>query len=312
MGKCLDLEFKDYEILVLPDLSFDKDSLFFASNVKIIPTGDITPPYKRDVGAEAARGEILAFLDDDAYPVKGWLTEAIKIFNEDKEIGCVCGPAITPLNDSILQKASGLVYSSHLISGNQIFRYLPKKRKDVFDFPSCNFLIRKDLFEQLGGFDKPFWPGEDTFLCLKAHNSGKKMVYDPKVLVFHHRRTLFKKHLIQIRNYAFHRGYFAKKYPKTSLCFEYFIPSIFVISFMIGGVVSLFSSFIKTIYLFVLAVYAVCIIVNSFRIAFSGKESYPNKIKLALLTISGIIFTHFVYGIYFVKGLLAKKMPEET
>ena len=311
VNKCLGLDFQDYEILILPDSRIAPEGILSHPKIRIIPTGNITPPKKRDIGARKAEGEILAFLDDDAYPKKDWLKEAVNIFKESEKIGCVCGPAVTPQDDSILQKGSGLVYSSPLVSGNHNFRYVPKERKEVFDFPSCNFLIRKDLFSDIGGFDKPFWPGEDTFLCLKVLEADKKMIYSPRVGVFHHRRNLFKGHLNQIKSYALHRGYFAKKYPKTSLRFEYFIPSIFVIALLTGGISSLSSSLASGIYSLILTMYLVFVLTSSLSLVFDAKESRINRIKLLFLTASGIFLTHITYGIYFIKGLFAKKMPEE-
>ncbi|MFH1519954.1 MAG: glycosyltransferase [Candidatus Omnitrophota bacterium] len=314
VNKCLELdsEAEDYEIIILPDSSFSAESFLSDPKIKIIPTGVVTPPKKRDIGAEAASGDILAFLDDDTYPTKTWLKEAAKIFNEDTVIGCVCGPAITPKSDSILQKGSGLVYTSPLVSGNYGFRYIPGKRREVRDFPSCNFLIKKDLFFAVGGFDKPFWPGEDTFLCLKVLGAGKTMVYSPKVLAFHHRRSLFKGHLDQIKSYALHRGYFAKKYPKTSLQIEYFIPSVFVAGLLAGSFLSLLFPLVKFFYTFISALYLTLVFGSSLILASETKENCINKVKLFLFTIFGIIATHIAYGLYFIKGLWVKKMPEEA
>ena len=311
VSKCLELDLGDYEIIILPDSKITQEGILSHPRVRIIPTGIVSPPKKRDIAAKQAKGEILAFLDDDAYPKKDWLKEAVNIFKESEKIGCVCGPAVTPQDDSILQKGSGLVYSSPLVSGNHNFRYVPKERKEVFDFPSCNFLIRKDLFSVVGGFDKPFWPGEDTFLCLKVLEAEKKMIYSPRVLVYHHRRNLFKGHLDQIKSYALHRGYFVKKYPKTSLRFEYFIPSVFVIVLLTGGISSLSSSLASGIYSLILTMYFVFILTSSLSLVFAAKESRINRIKLLFLTVSGIFLTHITYGIYFIKGLFAGRMPEE-
>ena len=295
----------------MPDSGFTLEGIFSSPRLRIIPTGDITPPYKRDVGAKHAQGNILAFLDDDTYPAKSWLSEAVKLFNDNENIGCVCGPAVTPENDSLRQKASGLVYSSILISGNHAFRYIPKKKREALDFPSCNLLIRKDLFEEVGGFDKPFWPGEDTFLCLKILETKKKIVYDPKVLVFHHRRKMFGGHLCQIKAYAFHRGYFAKKYPENSLKIEYFIPSIFVLGILGGGVLSLLFPGFGIIYFTLVSIYLSIAAIGGLMLILKEKQVFRDRIKLLFMTISGIILTHFTYGIYFIKGLFAKKMPEE-
>ncbi len=311
VSRCLELDYRDYEIIILPDKAFPKEGIFSADNIKIIATGDLTPPYKRDIGVTQSKGEIIAFLDDDAYPVKGWLKEAVKIFRENKKIGCVCGPAPTAPGDSLRQVASGCVYSSFLVSGNHNLRYVPGEKKEVFDIPSCNLLIKKSLFEEVSGFGKAYWPGEDTFLCLKVLEEGSKMVYDPKVLVYHHRRSLFGAHLKQIKNYALHRGYFVKKYPKTSFKLEYFVPSVFTVGLILGLGLSFIFKLFAEIYFFVFALYVVLVTLSSLKLTLESQKEGLDNIKLVFFVISGIILTHIVYGIYFIKGLLAKRMPEE-
>ncbi|MDP2939751.1 MAG: glycosyltransferase [Candidatus Omnitrophota bacterium] len=298
---CLNLSYPDFEIIVLPD------EMFFYQNecVKIIPTGNLTAPQKRDFALKEAKGEILAFIDDDAYPLRDWLNYAISSFQEQgigaEGIGAVCGPAITPTSDSLRQKASGLVYSSFLVSFFQNYRYAPKKKRLVEDYPSCNFFVRKDIFDSAGGFNTLFWPGEDTFLCLKIISTGSKILYDPKVLVYHHRRPLFKKHLIQVKNYAIHRGYFAKRFPQTSFKFSYFVPSIFLGFIVLGGLVALPFFGLGILYFLVLWLYLFLVFICSFS----------KDLRMVFLKFFGIIFTHLTYGFFFIVGLFSKKMKEE-
>ncbi len=148
---CLKLDYQDFEILVLPD---EKIGLSYPKTT-VIPTGPLTPPQKRDIAQDKAKGEIIAFLDDDAYPVKGWLNEALKHFL-DPEIAAVGGPSVTPDTDSLRQKASGLVYCNWLVSGPYVYRYMPKAEQKVDDYPSCNFLVRKSVLQAVGGFDTKF------------------------------------------------------------------------------------------------------------------------------------------------------------
>ncbi|MDD5669973.1 MAG: glycosyltransferase, partial [Candidatus Omnitrophica bacterium] len=163
VNKCLELNYPDFEIIILPDAPVKRS--FKDSRIKIIPTGEVSPPLKRDIGIENASGEILAFLDDDAYPVKDWLVYAAESFS-DPAIAAVGGPGVTPHEDSITQKASGLIYSSFLMSGTYGYRYIPFKRTiEVDDFPSCNLLVRKSVVKEAGGFKSNYWPGEDTVLC---------------------------------------------------------------------------------------------------------------------------------------------------
>src|SRR3989338_8165080 len=89
LERCLKLDYPDFEIIVFPDQPFSYPD----SRVRIIPTGNLTPPRKRDFALQEAKGEILAFIDDDAYPEKDWLKKATGYFR-DESVGAVCGPAV--------------------------------------------------------------------------------------------------------------------------------------------------------------------------------------------------------------------------
>jgi len=270
--------------------------------VKVIPTGILSPAEKRDMAVKHTKGEILAFLDDDTYPKEDWLKEAVKRF-KNADIAAVGGPAITPAEDSPRQKASGEIFASVTTSGAYAYRYRPSKERFVDDYPSCNFLVRKSVMDELGGFKTSFWPGEDTKLCLDITKKlKKKILYDPQVLVWHHRRELFLPHLRQIINYAIHRGYFVKKYPETSARITYFLPSFFVLWMYIAGVASLFWPLLRAVYLAILLIYLLTVLIFSI---------IPKKPKIVHLIFLGMIMTHFAYGVFFIKGLLSSKMIEE-
>ena len=68
--------YKNFEIIVLID---EKEKL---PGVKVISSGEAGPAHKRNLGVKKAKGEILAFLDDDSYPSKDWLQNAVKIFGD--------------------------------------------------------------------------------------------------------------------------------------------------------------------------------------------------------------------------------------
>jgi hypothetical protein len=194
------------------------------------------------------------------------------------------------------------VFSSYLVSGQYIYRYLPKKKRRVDDYPSCNFLVRKAVMLQLNGFGTDFWPGEDTKLCLEITKKlGKKIVYDPQVLVFHHRRPLYLAHMRQIASYALHRGYFVKRFPQTSARIAYFLPSIFVLGLFCLGSFSLFSLPLRSLYLFGFSFYLSLVFIFSIT----------KDLKLTPFVFTGIILSHFTYGVYFLKGLLVSRLSEE-
>jgi GT2 family glycosyltransferase len=309
IGKCLELDFSDFEIIILPDFQEGAHPQAIANTynskgtvpIKVIPTGPITPPKKRDIGIIHAKGQIVAFIDDDAYPRRDWLKNALENF-KDNDVAAVGGSSVTPQDDSLRQKASGLIYASPLVSGRYIYRYLPRQKLQVDDYPTCNLLVRKSVLEETGGFNTNFWPGEDTKLCLDiTQGLGKKIIYNPGVLVYHHRRQVFLPHLKQVANYGLHRGYFAKRYPANSLKIAYFIPTLFLLALVAGAILSAFFTPLRILYLWGLSLYLILVFIFSIS----------KELRLLPMIFSGIILTHITYGIYFLKGFLSSKLKEE-
>lgn len=90
LGACSSL-YPGQEILFCPD---EPTQVGF-SGVRVMPSGPAGPSAKRDLCLREAQGEILAFLDDDAYPAPGWLEAAAEVF-QNPEVAAVGGPAVTP------------------------------------------------------------------------------------------------------------------------------------------------------------------------------------------------------------------------
>ncbi len=291
----INLEYEDFEIIIFSDLD-DKKTF---PRTRIVSTGNIGPAEKRDLALKYANGEIFAFLDDDAYPRSDWLTNAIRHF-DDPDVAAVGGPAVTPDDDSFFQKVSGAVFLTSL-GGGSPERYWPTGGvREVDDWPSVNLLVKRDIFEQIGGFNSAYWPGEDTKLCLDIIKGGKKIIYDPDVLVYHHRRGGLKKHLKQISRYGLHRGFFAKKFPETSRKFKYFIPSLFVMFLIFGAALPFMDNlfFIKLYYAGIL------LYIASLFVAFCQIRDKEKSIAISLVSLFYIFLTHIWYGIRFIQGYL--------
>lgn len=302
LPKILELDWPDFEIIIFPDKE-DKNHTW--PKTRIIASGKVGPAEKRDLATKHAKGEILAFLDDDAYPEKDWLKVAIKHF-ADKKVAAVGGPAITPYDDGVLQKVSGAVFESYLGGGATRNRYLSiGKIKEVDDWPTVNLLVRSDVFEQVGGFDNTYWPGEDTKLCLDILKAGYKIKYDPGVIVHHHRRNDLFKHFKQIGNYALHRGYFAKIYPETSRKFFYFVPSLFVLYLIVLAIILISNNqqLITIISIIPLAFYILGLAVDSMIISLRWRNPI-----IGIIIMPMILFTHIWYGIRFIWGLIVPKL----
>ena len=298
LARCLALQYPAYEVLVLPDEPFEtKDP-----RIRVIPTGRVTPGTKRNRGIQESKGLVIAFLDDDALPTPQWLRNAVRHF-ADPTIGAVGGPAPTPAHDSWRQQASGAIYGSWMMGGTKAYRYVPYPARSVRDLPTCNLMVRREVLERTGGFDPRFWPGEDTVLCAKiVRDLGQRIWYDPDVLVYHHRRPLWRAHLRQLARYAEHRGYFVKRFPANSLEPVYFIPAALVCVLAVGWLPGVFSSSWWSVYAAVMGIYLALVLLTGLR----GLTLR----SIGVLT-AGIIISNLTYGVFFMRGLLSQRLPEE-
>lgn len=305
--------YREFEVVVLPD-GEAQESLarrFPGLGLSVIPTGKVRPAEKRNAGIRAAKGGVVAFIDDDAYPDEHWLEYAVRYFG-DPSVGAVGGPGVTPPDDPFLARVGGRVYDCPLVSGNYRYRYRAGGvRRDVDDYPSCNLFVRTDLLRAVGGYRTDFWPGEDTLLCKDIVDSGKRIVYDPWVVVRHHRRALFGPHLRQLGRYAFHRGYFVKRYPSNSLHLSYFIPTAFVAYLLLWTALVLVPrpesppvwAAVAWRGLVFAPMSAYVVLLALFTVSLNPVEW--------LLTAAGVFATHVAYGVRFVQGLLARRAPCE-
>lgn len=312
--------YRNFEVIVLPDSEIpdfaSSSSTPQLPSFRQIPTGKVRPAEKRNTGIEAAKGEVVAFIDDDAYPEPHWIENAVKYFG-NPEIGAVGGPGVTPPGDSFLAKIGGRVYENFFVSGSYRYRYVGGRvLRDVDDYPSCNLFVRMDLLKSFGGYRTDFWPGEDTLLCRSIICEGKKrIVYDPWTVVYHHRRPLFAPHLRQLGRYGFHRGYFVKRFPENSFHLAYFVPSAFAVYTFLLALVAASAPFwpVSGNKDVVLAVAALWLFAApmALYVLLTGLSSFSwNPVKW-LLTWLGVFTSHVWYGLRFMQGLCARRAPCE-
>jgi len=296
---CLDLSYANFEILVLPDceqqLSCDD------SKIKVISTGVVKPSQKRNVGIRCSNSEICAFIDADAYPHKDWLRNVVKYF-KDADVAAVGGPSLTPRSDNLWQKASGLILASRLGGGMFAHRYTARKTKNDDDLPTCNLVLRKSVLDKLGGFNIDIWPGEDTYLSMQITKKLKmKMVYTPDVVVYHHRRSLFREHLKQIWAYGLHRGYFARKFPENSRKPIYFLPSLLFLGIIIGLPLAFLNTLLMVVYFSLLVTYFIVCLLEGIK---------TKTLRTAFLVLVGVPLTHLTYGVAFLRGLATTNLKD--
>lgn len=142
-------------------------------------------------GARSARGRCLIFLNNDMIALKGWLEPLLTALETNTKVGVVGAKLIYP--DGTIQHAGIVVGNAPApLTPFHIWRGKPR------DYPAANqprtcqavtgacFGIRKDLFEELGGFDEGYLNGyEDVDLCFRAREIGFEVLYIPSSELIH-------------------------------------------------------------------------------------------------------------------------------
>lgn len=317
--------YRTFEVILLPNENDTEGDELIEKYpwLRIIATKKVTrPAEKRDIGARHAKGEILAFIDDDAYARADWLENAVKVFNTDVKDNIrpavVCGPGMLPVKSKFWEQVFDAVLCSWIGSGGYAYRFTPKPARIVDDYPSMNFLIKKNVFDAVGGFHSEFWPGEDSKLCEDVvYKEHGVIYYDPTVLVYHHRRNSLKHYLKQHGNYGYHRGAFFAHGDKNSRRIEYIIPSLFVLYLIAVTAFSVYQAVIVTsIHAYTIAILGAFIPLKLYKLAI-GTVLIQNAVKgknykIVIMAPIVLFLMHLAYGVMFIKGLIIGTIKKEA
>ena len=299
---------KSFECIVIPDQKSKLDGIEQKkySWLRIIPSKQKEgPAAKRNRAASFAKGEILAFLDDDAFPRNDWLAEAKKIWLK-KNIGALGGPGIVPPNAPLIEKIFDAVLISPFGSGAFTYRFIAEKQRKVDDYPAMNFFVRSKTFHQLHGFRTNFWPGEDSKLCEDLqYKLQETIIYNPSVLVYHHRRNNLFDFLKQHARYGYHRGLFFGHGDTNSRKLSYLLPPFVCLGFVaeLIGILTIIFSKQSDLFMFglLIPIYA-CLGLLAAHIVYIFRAM--RSIKIALISAFLLVILHLWYGFAFWIGLI--------
>jgi len=177
---------KKLEIIVVDDASTDNT----AQTVSGFPVHLLSlkenkqAPFCRNLGAQKATGSIMAFLDSDCVADPMWLKELIPAF-KDPALGAAGGLVDSYFNEKALDR-----YEQVKSSLNMGPRFRSSREHDPFFYvPSCNLLIRKEAFLNLGGFREELIVGEDVDFCWRMEDAGYPVEFRPVGRVYHKHRN---------------------------------------------------------------------------------------------------------------------------
>ena len=189
LQKCLESLFKtdyeNFEVILVDNNSTDGSIEFVTKNypkiivIKLDSNKGFAEP--NNVGAKIAKGEHLLFLNNDTVTSSNFISEMVKVLQKDEQVAICQSLLLRPNGDvdssgDFIDKI-GIVYNSKT-KIDQI--------KEVSSARGACMMIRKKIFDKLGGFDeKFFFSFEDVDLGWRSWILGYKVVIAPNSIVYH-------------------------------------------------------------------------------------------------------------------------------
>ena len=201
------LEYPNFEVIVVDDGSTDATATIAREyGYRVISTENRGLSSARNTGLEAASGEIVAYLDDDAYPDPHWLTYLAATFSSDRHVG-VGGPNVPPPGDGLT--ADCVAHAP----GGPIHVLLSDREAE--HIPGCNMAFRRECLQAIGGFDPQFRvAGDDVDVCWRLREQGWTLGYSPAAMVWHHRRNSVRAYWKQQAGYGKAEALLERKWPE--------------------------------------------------------------------------------------------------
>jgi O-antigen biosynthesis protein len=176
-------------------------------------------------GAEIANGKYLLFLNPDTVVKPDSIDQMLRVVKSNNKIG-IAGCKILN-SEGLLQPSCGNfptianIILDRIPSVNKILKTELIRKKNYYDYgqtpdwiSGAFFLVRKDIFTKLGGFDEDYFMYiEDVDFCFRAKQAGYKVYYNSDASIVHYDMGKFgQRKIFKARNMRRGFSLFFKKY----------------------------------------------------------------------------------------------------
>ena len=295
----------DFEVIIVEDGSANPckqvcDKYADRLAIKYFMKPNSGPGQSRNYGVERASGDYVLILDSDVVVPEGYLQA---VYDELRREPCQAfgGPdraadSFTPTQKAISYSMTSFFTTGGIRGG--------KKKLDKFYPRSFNMGVRRDVYNELGGFSKMRF-GEDIDFSIRIFKAGCRCRLFPGAWVYHKRRTDFRKFWRQVFNSGIARINLYKKYPE-SLKLVHLLPMVFTV-----GVFFLLALFVAGVVIaqaccqslgIALSLVALSPLVLYSLLIFVDSSLHNHSLRIGLLSIRAAFTQLMGYGCGFIKA----------
>ena len=290
------------EVVIADGLSTDNTRPVISNFLQEYPNLDIrivdnlkrNIPTGLNLAISASKGKYIIRLDAHSIPNSEYISKCVQALEED--LGDNVGGAwkIKPANKSLAAVSIAQAASHPLGAGNVIYRVGGEaQRVDTVPFGA----FKRSLLDEIGLFDESLLTNEDYEFNTRIRQNGGTIYFDPEIWSYYVARSSFGKLAKQYWRYGYWKFRMLVRYPKSFRFRQ--IAGLFVLSWLILGLLSLWSEIARLVLSFEAIFYFLILLVSGTLIAYSKKD-----FRLLIGLPIAICIMHFAWGFGFLWSIL--------
>lgn len=304
IARCLDSLLKlntpseELEIFVCDGMSEDGTLEVLAEyceahpHIKVLPNPERTTPYALNLGAKAARGDVVIILGAHSEVDPDWVNACLQELEAHPEAGCVGGYVENAFTDDFSRVLSYATSSRFGVGGSH---YRTKSKTGYVDTVLFG-AYRKSVLEEIRYFDEELTRNQDDEINYRLIKAGHKIWLSDRIKCRYFVRSSFKKLFKQYFQYGYWKVYVNRKHGVVTTTYRQLAPVALVFCLLFGGLAAVLHPLGRTAFGAGVALY----ILMALGAAVS-KTLHPVKILQLLLVFATL---HLSYGFGYLDGLI--------